>query len=100
MVVPGRICMHAKCKEQTVTCGESMDVWGDHCVTCGIGGHLSTRHGALNHELGEAGRVAGYGALLEQVVPELAHAKQNDAGNIVIKEARIDCEFVGHPFVS
>ena len=98
VVALGSTCMHTKCKEQSITCDKSMDVWGDHCVACGIGGHLFTRHGALNHVLGDAGRVAGYTVLMEQVVPELAHVKRNDAGEIVIKEARIDCELFGHAF--
>ena len=60
VVASGRTCSHAKCNDKDVFCGTVLDVWGDHCVTCGIGGHLFTRHGALNNVLGDAGRAAGY----------------------------------------
>ena len=62
--------MHTKLKDGTECCTEALDVFGDHCVICGISGHLFTRHGAINHVIAEAGRAAGYTALMEQVVPE------------------------------
>ena len=68
-----------------------------NCVTCGIGGHSFTRHGALNQILAEAGRAAGYTALLEQVIPELAQVKVHEDGSIVIKDAILDVELFGHP---
>ena len=94
----GHTCMHEKCKDDKDICGKSLDVYGDHCVLCGIGGHLFTRHGALNHILAEAGRSAGYAVLEEQVIPELAQVKIASDGAVSIKEARVDVELYGHAF--
>ena len=47
-------------------CGKTLDLYGDHAATCGMGGHLFTRHGGLNSILCQAGRDAGYVALMEQ----------------------------------
>ena len=33
-----------------------------------------------------------------RVVPELAQVRRDDAGTLVIKKARIDCELFGHAF--
>ena len=94
----GKKCMHCKVKDQDIKCEAELDVWGDHCVLCGIGGHKFTRHSALNHVLAEAGRAAGYSTLLEQVVPEFASIKTSEDGSIAIVEARIDVELYGHAY--
>ena len=57
--------MHAKLADNTEQCGADLDVFGDHCVVCCTGGHLFTRHTAVNHICVEAGRAAGYTALIE-----------------------------------
>ena len=69
--VLGQHCMHTKLKDRDVKCEKCLDVWGDHAISCGFGGHLFTRHTAVNNVLAEAGRAAGYTVHCEQVVPEL-----------------------------
>ena len=97
-VVPvGQKCAHCKLSVGHAMCKEDLDIYGDHCVTCGIGGHRFTLHGALNQILAEAGRAAGYTALLEQVIPELAQVKVLEDGSTVIKDAILDVELFGHP---
>ena len=94
----GQKCMHTKIKDRSVVCEKCLDCWGDHAISCGFGGHLFTRHGGLNHILCEAGRVAGYVAHCEQVVPELAQVTTSSEGVAKISEARIDVELFGHPY--
>ena len=94
---PGQHCMHAKLKDREVKCDTCLDVWGDHCISCGFGGHLFTRHTAVNNVLVEAGRAAGYTVHCEQVVPELAQRKLK-SGVGSIQDARIDVELFGHPY--
>ena len=55
------------------------------------------RHAAINVVLAQAGRDAGYTALLEQVVPVLGLRKRKRDGRIIFEEARLDIEFFGHP---
>ena len=95
----GYQCMHCSCKDngEKVVCGKECDRFGDHPVTCAIGGHFFSRHSALNHVLGQAGRDAGYQVLLEQVVPEFARWKEKRDGVIALEEARVDVELFGHP---
>ena len=72
---PNGTCMHQSCKDHGASkefCGKALDEYGDHAVTCGMGGHLFTRHGDLNSILCQAGRDVGYLALMEQVVPDFA----------------------------
>ena len=64
MVKAGQKCMHCNLKDHTESCTEALDALGDHCVVCGIGGHLFTKHSAINHVIVEAGRAAGYTALI------------------------------------
>lgn len=93
-------CMHTKCKEQLgekAFCVKDLDAFGDHCVLCGAGGHMFTRHTALNTILVGAGRQAGYQALVEQVVPELGRWQLKPNGGRVFEEARVDVELFGHP---
>ena len=96
----GNKCMHTKCADQQTQksyCGKDLDALGDHCVICGIGGHLFTRHGAVNGILAEAGRQAGYQALHEQVIPDFGRWQVKPNGSRVLEEARVDVELFGHP---
>ena len=92
-------CMHSSCKDngEKLICGKDCDRFGDHPATCAIGGHFFSRHTALNHVLGQAGRGAGYQVLLEQVVPEFARWKKKKDGVVALEEARVDVELFGHP---
>ena len=67
--VLGQHCMHTKLKDRQANCEKCLDVWGDHAISCAFGGHLFTRHTAVNNVLLEAGRAAGYTCHCEQVVP-------------------------------
>ena len=92
--------MHQSCKDHGASkefCGKALDEYGDHAVTCGMGGHLFTRHGGLNSILCQAGRDAGYLALMEQVVPDFARWKMDKDAVMRLEEARVDVEFFGHP---
>ena len=93
----GARCAHAKAKDATDVCGKDMDVFGDHAVSCNIGPYWSARHSSLNGILAQAGRDAGYAALLEQVVPELGLRKRRRDGRVVLEEAVLDVELFGHP---
>lgn len=94
----GQKCMHVKVKDRQVRCEQCMDGFGDHAVSCSFGGHLFTRHGAINCVVAEAGRVAGYTAYSEQVVPELCQVVVQTGGVVKIREARVDVELFGHAY--
>ena len=96
----GLTCMHRQAKDETQVCCESLDVYGDHAVTCNVGPHLSYRHAAINDILKQAGKDAGYAALLEQVVPELGLRRRLRSGVEVLEEARLDVELFGHPYAA
>ena len=96
--VPGQTCKHAKVKDRLEICEQCMDQYGDHAISCCYGGHLFTRHGAINNVIADAGRVAGYTAYCEQVVPELSQVMVLSTGMVKIKEARIDVELFGHAY--
>ena len=48
----------------------------------------------------QAGRVAGYTAHCEQVIPELAQVTTSSEGDVKIVDARIDVELFGHPYAA
>lgn len=97
-VVPvGQNCARCKLSVDHAMCNEDLDVYGDHYVTCGIGGYRFIRHGVLNQILAEAGRAAGYTAFLERFIPELAQVKVREDGSICIKDTILDVELFGHP---
>ena len=96
VVQPNQKCMHASCKDKTRICNKVMDVWGDHCVVCQFGGHPFIRHGALNNIVAEAGRAAGYVALIEPVIPDFSTVRDNGIDGRTIHEGRIDVELFGH----
>ena len=96
--VPGQTYKHAKVKDRLEICEQCMDQYGDHATSCCYGGHLFTRHGAINNVIADAGRVAGYTAYCEQVVPELSQVMVLSTGMVKIKEARIDVELFGHAY--
>lgn len=95
----GQQCAHCKFNEPEKLCGATLDVFGDHAVTCNVGGFVQARHAAVNGILARAGREAGYTALLEQVVPELGRRTRKRNGRIVYEEARLDVELFGHAFL-
>ena len=82
----GCTCMHALCKDQTVFCGKDLDCYGDHAVMCNTGPYIFARRSRVNNTLAQAGRDAGYAALLEQVVPELGIRKRSRRGGLVVLE--------------
>ena len=90
-------CQHERCNGEG-PCGKSLDIYGDHCIVCGIGGHLFTRHGAVNNVLMEAGRSAGYAVLSEQVIPAFARVKVREDATCAITDGRIDVELFGHAY--
>ena len=93
----GLKCIHAPSKAPEQYCEEVLDRYGDHATTCNCGPYISARHAAVNDILAQAGRDAGYAALLEQVVPELGLRKRKRDGRIIFEEARLDVELFGHP---
>ena len=93
----GLTCAHTHSKGPRKVCEENLDRFGDHAVCCNCGPYMSARHGALNAILAQAGRDAGYAALLEQVVPEFGLKQRKRDGRIVFEEARLDVELFGHP---
>ncbi|CAK0833046.1 unnamed protein product, partial [Prorocentrum cordatum] len=93
----GLQCMRAKSKDQADRCGKDLDMFGDHAVCCNTGPYISMRHGSLNGVLAQAGRDAGYSALLEQTVPELGLRKRRRDGREVLEEAVLDVDLFGHP---
>ena len=72
--------MHALGKDLSVFCGKDLDCYGDHAVMCNIGPYVFARHTRVNNTLAQAGRDAGYAALLEQVVPEQGIRKRSRRG--------------------
>ena len=96
----GLRCLHAPTKDPEKYCDEDLDRYGDHAATCNSGPYISARHAALNAILAQAGRDAGYAALLEQVVPEFGLRKRKRDGRIIFEEARLDVDLFGHPTAS
>ena len=88
-------CQHERCNGEG-PCGKSLDIYGDHCIVCGIGGRLFTRHGAVNNVLMEAGRSAGYTVFSEQGTPAFARVKMSEDGTCAMMDGRIDVELFGH----
>ena len=93
----GLQCAHKLSKDQSKQCGKDLDIYGDHAATCNVGPYVSSRHNSLNGVLAQAGRDAGYAALLEQVVPELGFRRRRRDGREVLEEAVLDVELFGHP---
>ena len=98
VVRPGHVCQHHSARDADLECNQIMDVHGDHCIICGIGGHLFMRHDAVNHILAEAARASGYTALMEQTIPELVSVKSLADGSVRVTEARLDIELCGHAY--
>ena len=93
----GGTCMHAACRNQEQFCGKNLDVYGDHAVTCNTGPYIFARHLRVNSCIAQAGRDAGYAALFEQVVPELAVKKRRQDNSVSLEDAFIDVELFAHP---
>ena len=71
--MPVMTCQH-RSKHSQKMCSERADALGHHAVSCKIGGHQYAVHGRSCHILQQAMFQAGYQALREQIVPELATA--------------------------
>ena len=96
IVQPLQNCNRCSVKDKNRTCGKVLDIWGDHCVVCQFGGHMFTRHNALNQILADVGRAAGYVALMEQIIPDFGIVSGDVLSGISIHEARLDVELFGH----
>lgn len=87
--------MHQAIKDNE-KCGKPLDLLGNYAVICSTGGHIFARDSALNSVIGEAGKLAGYSVLYEQVIPELHQFSKDALGNSVCNEARLDLKLFGH----
>ena len=85
------VCKHQRCQHHAVskekTCPQVSDPWGYHALMCKLGGGLTATHNAICTILMQAARAAGYVALKEQVVAELATVDR--------KEPRVDVDAWG-----
>ena len=89
------VCTAAQCAHRTATrqqsssrkCGCHLDTRGFHAILCKIGGGVTPIHDACCDRLLAAARAAGFRALREQVVPELADETR--------AEPRVDLEVWG-----
>ena len=85
------VCKHHRCQHRAVgkdkTCPQVSDPWGYHALMCKLGGGLTATHNAICTILMQAARAAGYTALTEQVIAELATADR--------KEPRVDVDAWG-----
>ena len=86
------VCIHQKCQRRSSThadraCQQISDPMGHHALLCKLGGGLTCTHNAICSILLQAARAAGYTALKEQVIAELATAQR--------KEPRVDIDARG-----
>ena len=85
------VCKHHQCQHRSATknktCPQVSDPLGRHALLCKLGGGLTSTHNAICTILLQAARAAGYTALKEQVVAELATADR--------KEPRVDVDAWG-----
>ena len=86
------VCTHQRCQhraaaDQSRVCSHVSDHMGYHTLLCKLGGGLTRTHNAICGILLQAARAAGYSALKEQVVAELATANR--------KEPRVDVDAWG-----
>ena len=86
------VCSHQRCKHRSTTkadhtCPHISDPMGYHALLCKLGGGLTSTHNAISTILLRAARSAGYTALKEQVVAELATSQR--------KEPRVDVDAWG-----
>ena len=69
----GARCCHRSARSRgTGRCGAALDSLGHHAILCKVGGGPTVTHDACCDRLLGAARAAGFRALREQVVPELA----------------------------
>ena len=86
------VCTHQKCQHRAASdsghmCAQVSDPMGHHALLCKLGGGLTSTHNAICAILLQAARAAGFSALREQVIAELATAKR--------KEPRVDVDAWG-----
>ena len=86
------VCIHQKCQHRANSdaaraCTQISDTLGYHALLCKLGGGLTSTHNAICSILLQAARAAGFSALKEQVVAELATTKR--------KEPRVDIDAWG-----
>ena len=86
------VCTHQRCQhraaaDQGKVCPQVSDPLGYHALLCKLGGGLTRTHNAVCSILLQAARAAGYSALKEQVIAELATAGR--------KEPRVDVDAWG-----
>ena len=86
------VCIHQRCQHRASrdagkACVHVSDPMGFHALLCKLGGGLTSTHNAICSILLQAARAAGFSALKEQVVAELATAKR--------KEPRVDVDAWG-----
>ena len=80
-------CQHRAVGDQGKQCTQTSDTLGYHALLCKLGGGLTRTHNAICTILMQAARAAGFSALKEQVVAELATPKR--------KEPRVDVDAWG-----
>ena len=80
-------CQHRAAAGADRVCRQPNDPWGHHALLCKLGGGLTATHNAICSILLQATRAAGYSALKEQVVAELACPAR--------KEPRVDVDAWG-----
>ena len=86
------VCKHQRCQHRAASgadrmCQYNSDVMGYHALLCKLGGGLTGVHNAICSILLQAMRAAGYSALKEQVIAELATSAR--------KEPRVDVDAWG-----
>ena len=86
------VCSHQKCQHRATSdsgraCSQISDPMGYHALLCKLGGGLTSTHNAICAILLQAARAAGFSALKEQVVAELATPSR--------KEPRVDVDAWG-----
>ena len=86
------VCIHQKCQhraasDQSKACTQISDPMGYHALLCKLGGGLTSTHNAICIILLQAARAAGFTALKEQVIAELATPRR--------KEPRVDVDAWG-----
>ena len=86
------VCKHQRCQHRSASgadrmCQYTSDVMGHHALLCKLGGGLTSVHNAICSILLQAMRAAGYSALKEQVIAELATSTR--------REPRVDVDAWG-----
>ena len=86
------VCTHQRCQHRAMSdqgkvCPHTSDPMGHHALLCKLGGGLTSTHNAICTILLRAARAAGFTALKEQVIAELATSKR--------KEPRVDVDAWG-----